>query len=136
MSEASQLAVAALNAGRKAEALQRLRAAGPAIADDALALQVWAVALEGADHVQALALLERAVRIAPGDALGHFNLAVNLQAADDLPRAIAHYQQALSLQPAHSGALNNLSDLLRRRGRSEEGWALMQRYLAGGAAGH
>ena len=134
MSETSQQAARALNAGRKDEALRILRTAGPAIADDAVALQVWAVALEGADRVQALALLERAVRIAPGDAQGHFNLGVNLQAADDLPRAIAHYQQALSLQPAHSGALNNLSDLLRRRGRSEEGWALMQRYLAGGGA--
>src|SRR6202034_4030270 len=83
---------------------------------------------------ESLALLERAVRIAPGDAQAHFNLGVNLQAIDDLPRAIAHYEQALRLAPSNTGALNNLSDLLRRRGRPEEGWALMQRYLAAGAS--
>ncbi|HEY2658262.1 MAG TPA: tetratricopeptide repeat protein [Caulobacteraceae bacterium] len=128
-----QAALAALQTGRKAEALALVKASGAAAADDPLALQIWSVCLEGeASRAEALALLERAVRIAPNDIQAHFNLAVSLQAAQDLPRAIAHYQQTLALAPGHQGALNNLSDLLRRRGRAEEGWELMQRYLAGG----
>lgn len=128
-----QAALAALAAGQKAEALSILKTAAADVADDPLALQAWAVALEGPGaRVESLALLERAVRIAPGDAQAHFNLAVNLQAIDDFPRAIAHYERALDLAPAMLGPLNNLSDLYRRRGRPEEGWALMQRYLAAG----
>jgi Flp pilus assembly protein TadD len=128
-----EAAIAELQAGRKAEALKRLQAVGQAAVDDPLALQAWAVSLGPEHRSESLALLERAVRIAPSDAQAHFNLGVNLQAIDDLPRAIAHYEQALRLAPGNTGALNNLSDLLRRRGRPEEGWALMQRYLAAGA---
>jgi Flp pilus assembly protein TadD len=123
-------ALAALSAGKPDEALAALRALGPAASDDALALQIWAMAGDPSDK---LALLERAVRIAPANVQAQFNLGVSLQAAGDLSRAILHYGQALRLDPAHTGALNNLSDLLRRRGRAQEGWELMQRYLAAGA---
>jgi tetratricopeptide (TPR) repeat protein len=130
-----QAALAALAAGDKPEALRLLKTAAGEVADDPLALQAWAVALEGPGaRPESLALLERAVRIAPSDAQAHFNLAVNLQAIDDIARAIAHYERALDLAPAMLGPLNNLSDLYRRRGRPEEGWALMQRYLAAGGA--
>jgi Flp pilus assembly protein TadD len=130
-----QAAINALAAGNKPESLRLLRQAGAAVIDDPLALQAWSVSLEGPEtQAAALALLERAVRIAPGDAQAHFNLAVSLQARDQLPRAITHYGQALALAPDHLGALNNLSDLLRRRGRPEEGWALMSRYLARGGS--
>ncbi len=79
-----------------------------------------------------MALTERAVRIAPQDPQAHFNLAVTLQSFDRLDEALLHYQQALSLDPDHLGALNNASDLQRRRGRPDEGWALMERYQAVG----
>jgi Flp pilus assembly protein TadD len=118
--------------GRRADALTALRAMGDAAVDNALALQLWSVLLPSEKRGEALALLERAARIAPSDAQAHFNLAVSLQGAEVLERAVLHYQQALAIDPRHLGVLNNLSDLLRRRGRPEEGWALMQRYLAAG----
>jgi hypothetical protein len=125
-------ALAAWSRGDAAETLKQIEALGPAAADHSLALQLRAM-LEGERApADALALLERAMRIAPGDAQAHFNLAVVLQANDDLTRAIAHYFQALRLDPVQRGALNNLSDLLRRRGRAAEGWALMERYRAAG----
>jgi tetratricopeptide (TPR) repeat protein len=126
-------ALAALNAGKPDECLATLRALGGAAADDPLALQVWALAAGRTGRsTDALALMERAVRIAPADAQAHANLAISLQAIDQMSRAMSHYAQALRLAPTHLGALNNLSDLLRRRGRPAEGWALMQRYLAAG----
>jgi hypothetical protein len=130
-------ALAALNAGRPDECLATLRALGGAAADDPLALQVWALAAGRIGRpAESLALLERAARIAPSDPQAHANLAIALQAADQTTRAMSHYAQALRLAPTHLGALNNLSDLMRRRGRPAEGWALMQRYLAaGGEAG-
>jgi len=126
-------ALAALNAGKLDACLAALRGLGRAAADDPLALQIWALAAARAGRpADALALLERAARIAPHEPQAHFNLAVSLQAIDETARAMSHYAQALRLDPAHLGALNNLSDLLRRRGRPAEGWALMQRYLAAG----
>lgn len=126
-------ALSALAEGRPAETLALLREVGPALADHPLALQAWSVALGGQDAAAAShALMARATRIAPGDAQAHFNLAVQLQAMNDLPAAIAHYAHALRLSPDHLGALNNLSDLYRRRGRSAEGYVLMHRYLANG----
>jgi Tfp pilus assembly protein PilF len=124
---------AALNAwtgGRQDECLRRLRELGDAAADHPLALQLWALCR--GRSADALALLERAVRIAPGDAQAQFNLGVSLQATGDLTRAIACYEQALRAQPDNLGSLNNLSDLLRRRGRAAEGWALMERYQQAG----
>ena len=131
-------AIALLNAGRRREALETIRHLGVAAAHDPLALQLLAVLFDAPDQRgDALALGERAVRIAPGDAQAHFNLAVTLQGFDRQGEAVAHYQQALALEPGHLGALNNLSDLYRRRGRAEEGWALMERFqgLSGSTAG-
>lgn len=129
----AEAALAALNASNPAEAVRLLRAAGASVADNPLALQVWSLAISASgSNAASLALLERAARIAPCDAQAHFNYAVELQAINDLPAAIARYAHVLQLMPSHLGALNNLSDLYRRRGRSAEGYALMQRFLAGG----
>jgi tetratricopeptide (TPR) repeat protein len=128
--EAVGAALNAWTAGRRDECLRRLREIGDAALDHPLALQLWALC-QG-QSADALALLERAVRIAPGDAQAQFNLGVSLQASGDLTRAIACYEQALRAQPDNVGSLNNLSDLYRRRGRAAEGWALMQRYQEAG----
>lgn len=125
-------AIEALHAGRRAECLRRLRELGPALADHPTALQLYAVAQEPGASADAHALLERAVRVGPGDAQAFFNLGCTIQGQGDHARAVRLYEQALRLDPAHPGALNNLSDLYRRRGRAQEGWALMQRYRANG----
>jgi tetratricopeptide (TPR) repeat protein len=128
-----QAALAALGQKRNAEAQALLQAAGADLADDPLAMQVWSLAVgELGQRAAALAAQERAARLAPDDAQAQFNYGVLLQQAQDLPAAIARYAQALRLAPDHRGALNNLSDLYRRRGRSAEGYALMARYLGGG----
>ncbi|MFI4936145.1 MAG: glycosyltransferase family 9 protein [Caulobacterales bacterium] len=130
---ALEAALEAWRQGRTDECLAQLAAMGGAASDHPLALQLWALAAGASGaNADALALLERAVRLAPGEAQAHFNLAVALQAIDALPRAALHYGQALSLDPNHLDSLNNLSELMRRRGRPAEGWALMERYLAGG----
>lgn len=128
-------AMQAWSQGRVDDCLAQLRALGAGAADQPLALQLWALATASkGKRADALALLERAARIAPSDAQAHFNLAVSLQAIEEITRAISHYQQALRIEPAHTGALNNLSDLYRRRGRAPEGWALMARYQAADGA--
>jgi tetratricopeptide (TPR) repeat protein len=130
-----EAALQAWSQGRVDDCLSLLRGLGSDAADQTMALQLWALATASkGKRADALALLERAVRIAPADAQAHFNLAVSLQAIDDFTRAITHYEQALRIDPAHTGALNNLSDLYRRRGRAPEGWELMARYQAGGGA--
>ncbi len=127
--DAARAALNAFEQGRPEQAMALLRSMGASAADDPLALQLWAlIAGSSGARADALALHERAVRIAPGDAQVHFNLAVSLQGADDLTRAVLHYERALRLQPDHLGALNNQSDLFRRRGRPQEGWRLLERY--------
>ena len=120
--------IAALQAGRRAECLRLLRELGPRLADHPIALQIHAVAQDPSASADAHALLERAVRVGPGDPQSFFNLGCTIQGQGDLARAVRLYEQALRIDPAHGGALNNLSDLYRRRGRAEEGWALMARY--------
>jgi len=128
-----QAALAALSQNRSAEAQALLQAAGPDLFDDPTAMQVWSLAAgDLGQRAAALAAQERAARLAPGDAQTQFNYGVLLQQAQDLAAAMARYSQALRLAPDHRGALNNLSDLYRRRGRSAEGYGLMARFLAGG----
>lgn len=102
-----------------------------ALLGDSAAMQLLAVCLPV--PCDELALLHfAAAEIEGGDAGAWFNLAVAEQGAGLLARAQLHYEQALRLEPDHPGALNNLSDLLRRRGRSAEAWACIERYLAAG----
>jgi Flp pilus assembly protein TadD len=130
-----EAALAALHAGDRATALAILRAAGPNLSDDPIALQAWSLTLSMPEQLaEAHALSARALRLNPGDANAHFNVGVHLVDQGDLAGAIARYEQALALHPTHSGALNNLSDLYRRRGRADDGWALMQRYFANGGS--
>lgn len=130
---AIEAALAALTRGDADGALAILRQTGPALADDPFALHIWSHALGERRHqAERVALARRALRLAPGDAHAHFALGVQLAMIGDLAGAAARYEQALALDENHLGALNNLSDLYRRRGRAQEGWALMQRFLAGG----
>jgi Tfp pilus assembly protein PilF len=132
---AIEAALTALHRGDTAGALSILRQLGAAASDDPLALQAWSVALQRPEQqAEAHALSARALRLAPGDANAHFNVGVHLADTGDLAGAMARYEQALALEPGHIGALNNLSDLYRRRGRASEGWDLMQRFFAAGGS--
>jgi tetratricopeptide (TPR) repeat protein len=129
---ALQEALECYQQGELARARQILRGAGSGVADDSLALAIFALSLDRSEAAEARALFERAVRIVPDDDQAHFNLGVLQQSVDNLPGAISSYRHALRLKPDHTGALNNLSDLLRRRGQSAEGWDILMRFLRAG----
>ncbi len=59
----------------------------------------------------ALALLEKASRLQPGNAQVHYNLGVVLQAIKREDEASEAYRAALALKPAHPGALQNLGNI-------------------------
>ena len=83
-----EAALQAWGQGRVDDCLGLLRGLGADAADQPMALQLWALATAAkGKRADALALLERAARTAPGDAQAHFNLAVSLQAIDKIGRA-------------------------------------------------
>lgn len=71
----------------------------------------------------------RAVALAPGSSLLHFNLGEVHRAAGQLDAAAACYQQALALEPTAVPAHNNLGIVRRQQGRLEEAVACYQRAL-------
>lgn len=131
MMTATMAALSAYRAGDQAGATRALLAGGPALRHDTQGLQL--LGLLQAQEPDGRALFESAALDGdPGDAQAMFNLGVADQAAGLLTRAQFRYEQALRNDPHHLGALNNLSDLLRRRRRSEEAWDCLCRYRAGG----
>ncbi len=81
------------------------------------------------DWRDALTLWSRVVRVEPGLALGHFNLAEALAARGERAAAIGHYRRALELEPGDGDACGNLAVLLRQEGREREAMELLQRAL-------
>jgi predicted O-linked N-acetylglucosamine transferase (SPINDLY family) len=107
---------ALFQAGRHADmeaAAARWAARSP---EEGQAFKAWGVArqMQGKD---ALAVLQRAVALLPGDA----DLACTLGAAQAgqgaLEAAVAAYRQALQINGQHPGAHSNLSDVLGRLGQ-------------------
>ena len=114
-------------AGDIAGARAALAEAGEALLTDSQSLQL--LALTSSESIDEQALFEfAALEVEPHDANAFFNLGVMDQAQGDDDRAVVRYEQVLRLDPVHLGALNNLSDLLRRQGRADEAWTLLQRY--------
>lgn len=131
MMASTMAAFGAYQAGDRAGAEGALLADGSALRHDAQGLQL--LGLLQADETDGRALFECAALDGdPGDAQAMFNLGVADQAVGLLPRAQFRYEQALRSDPQHLGALNNLSDLLRRQRRSEDAWACLSSYLAAG----
>jgi Flp pilus assembly protein TadD len=66
------------------------------------------------------ALYEHTLAVAPGSALMHNNLAIELAREGETAAAIDHYRRALVLEPDFPNAHNNLANALQRAGRLDE----------------
>ncbi len=62
-------------------------------------------------HAAAVECFEKALKLNPGSALDHANIAVNHEALGETERAVRHYETALLLDPALEFARNNLEKL-------------------------
>jgi Tfp pilus assembly protein PilF len=104
--------------------------------DDVISLQHAAIEFgANGDADAALACFSRARTAAPGDPQVNYNLGVQLQEMNDLDAALIAYRHTLRLNPTHIDALNNISDLLRRRLNPFAAEEAMEAYLRfGGAA--
>ena len=78
---------------------------------------------------EAVAQLEKALEINPGDAEFHYNLGNAFLQQGHVEEAIARYQKALEINPDYAEAHNNLGDAFRQQGRMEEAIAHYQRAL-------
>jgi tetratricopeptide (TPR) repeat protein len=63
---------------------------------------------------EATRCFELAVEADPNNATGEANLGFMLFAVDDLPRARAHFERALTLKPDHPGASAGLAEIVRQ----------------------
>ena len=79
--------------------------------------------------VDALAPMEQAVALLPGDAEAHFNLGVNLRELDQFAAAAACCRRSLELRRDDAAALNNLAVNLRDLGQFEAAVAGYRRAL-------
>jgi hypothetical protein len=105
-------------ARKELEAAQRLVARYPREARWRNALA--ASYIEAGRTLEAIKHLEEALRLAPGDALVHLNLADALADHGELDAAIAHYRQAIAINPKSREAHNNLGVALGSLGRLDE----------------
>jgi hypothetical protein len=71
------------------------------------------------DYHDQATLMRTVVAVRPYNARAHYNLAINLNSRDPV-EAIAHYQQALRIEPRYADAHHNLGILLAKQGRLEE----------------
>lgn len=98
----------------------------------------WGVELYGADHNQAIAAFEKAIKLNPnmvkaywklGNAYSEYNNLVDESKYDDeecYRRAIAAFQQVARLQPGRGGAYNNLGILYFDTSQYEKSLAAFQ----------
>ena len=73
---------------------------------------------------EAIAALQRALKLRPAFADGHYNLAKVLDRGERFAEARDAYRRALAIDPTHPSAAHNLAAVLRRLGENEEGLAL------------
>jgi tetratricopeptide (TPR) repeat protein len=82
------------------------------------------------DDAGALDAFERAVKLAPEDAVAQYRLASELLARDRPHDALPHFQEAVRLNPSDQSALNGLQRALRADGRAEEAEQVRQKMTA------
>jgi tetratricopeptide (TPR) repeat protein len=126
-----QEAVACFQAGDAARAARLCRDFLAARPDDAEALQLLALAQhrEGL-NAEALALLEKAARLAPQSAGIHYNLGVVLGLFGHWEQAVEAYERALTLDSSLLHARNNHSNDLLKLDRPAEALAGYETALA------
>ena len=76
------------------------------------------------------ALLQRAVRAAPGNAMAHNNFGLVLQEQHDLIGAIKEYETALKHNPRYTDAMNNLGTALREQRDYARAAVIFEKLLA------
>jgi predicted TPR repeat methyltransferase len=69
---------------------------------------------------EAIALLEKSLRLCDDQADWHSNLGIVLQEQGKLEDAVTAYQRAIALDPTHANAHSNLGVVLRATGKPEE----------------
>lgn len=88
------------------------------------------------DLVGAIPFLLKALRLDPGNADVHYNLAKAYQDMGRLDEAAASYRRTLELQPGYRKALLNLAVVLKNLGETEPAIALCRRLLKLDAGDH
>lgn len=86
-------------------------------------------------NFDALAWLERAVRLRPDQALFRYNLGVVEQALGEYDAARESYRRVLALDPGSTSAASNLIAVLTRQGRLSECLTLAEQLVAREACG-
>ena len=69
---------------------------------------------------EAIQVFEKALRVEPDFADGHYNLGIALLQAGQVPEAIREYEYALRLKPDYADAHVNLGTALAKLGRTED----------------
>ena len=80
-----------------------------------------------ADWRNAFSLWSRVVKVYPGHAQGHFNLADAYQGSGRLEQAIEHYRRAIEVNPYYAHAYNNLGVCLRTGGQEKYALDMLER---------
>lgn len=115
------------------DSVELLRAA---IYSDAENAELWnslgTTLLESGDPAQGLTFYNEALRLQPGYARAHHNMAFCLDLMGDSAPAIEHFRTALTLNPKPEDRVtmeHGLSMALMADGQLEEGWALYERRM-------
>lgn len=79
---------------------------------------------------EALALIQKSVGLAPGQADWHSNLGIVLKARGRVEEAVSSFERAIALDPRHVNAYNNLGVLRRAQGRAGDSEAAYRKAIA------
>jgi tetratricopeptide (TPR) repeat protein len=119
----------AIRAGRHADAVALLEAAGVERGGDPASLRLLAEALRPIDPARSRTCWNRVLASAPGDPEAHFFLGELDRAAGDIEGAIGQFRQALARAPDHPAPLNNLGLTLEHAGRYAEAETVFRRLV-------
>jgi len=101
---------------------RRLRLLG-AGAIASLAAAAWLALLQCGYRRDSIRLFERAIQVTGENAVARNNLAADYHqrnAPGDLERSLAHYAEAVRIDPGYATAINGLAGVLMKLGRAEE----------------